>query len=78
MRAATAFLTGRDCAARGVTTDIETAPAVRAEAQIMVAAEANARPRRSNKAFGLAKGTPLSERMALGSPRSADSRSKAF
>ena len=44
------FLTGRDCAARGMTTDIETAPAVRAEAQIMVAAKANARSRRSTVA----------------------------
>jgi hypothetical protein len=30
-----------------------------------------------NKPFGLAKGTPLSERMAIGSPRSANSRSLA-
>ena len=32
---------------------------------------------RLNRALGLAKGTPLSERMALGSPRSVNSRSKA-
>jgi hypothetical protein len=32
---------------------------------------------RLNKALGLAKGTPLSERMASGSPRSRNSRSKA-
>src|SRR5450755_961645 len=32
---------------------------------------------RLNKALGLANGTPLSERMASGSPRSASSRSKA-
>ena len=32
---------------------------------------------RLNRALGLAKGTPLSERMASGSPRSANSRSKA-
>ena len=29
------FLTGRDCAARGITTEIETAPATRAEAQVV-------------------------------------------
>jgi hypothetical protein len=32
---------------------------------------------RLNKALGLAKGTPLSERMASGKPRSRNSRSKA-
>ena len=32
---------------------------------------------RLNKALGLAKGTPLSERMASGRPRSRNSRSKA-
>src|ERR1700686_4943362 len=32
---------------------------------------------RLNRAFGLAKGTPLSERMANGKPRSRNSRSKA-
>jgi hypothetical protein len=32
---------------------------------------------RLNKAFGLAKGTPLSERMAAGRPRSRKSCSKA-
>src|SRR5512135_1878263 len=32
---------------------------------------------RWNKALGLAKGTPLSERMASGRPRSQNSRSKA-
>ena len=32
---------------------------------------------RLKRALGLAKGTPLSERMACGSPRSAKSRSKA-
>src|SRR6266581_1864095 len=32
---------------------------------------------RLNRAFGLAKGTPLSERMASGKPRSRNSRSKA-
>jgi hypothetical protein len=32
---------------------------------------------RLNKAFGLAKGTPLSERMANGMPRSRNNRSKA-
>lgn len=32
---------------------------------------------RLNRALGLAKGTPLSERMAIGMPRSRNSRSKA-
>ena len=32
---------------------------------------------RLNRALGLAKGTPLSERMASGRPRSANNRSKA-
>jgi len=32
---------------------------------------------RLNRALGLAKGTPLSERMASGKPRSRNSRSKA-
>jgi hypothetical protein len=32
---------------------------------------------RLKRAFGLAKGTPLSERMASGKPRSTNSRSKA-
>jgi hypothetical protein len=32
---------------------------------------------RLNKALGLAKGTPLSERMASGKPRSRNNRSKA-
>src|SRR5437763_12875 len=32
---------------------------------------------RLNKALGLANGTPLSERMAIGTPRSRNSRSKA-
>jgi hypothetical protein len=35
---ATEFLTGRNCAAAGLTTDAETAPAIRAEAQVTVAA----------------------------------------
>ena len=37
---ATVFLTDRDCAARGITTEIATAPAVRAEAMVMVPGEA--------------------------------------